>query len=100
LLAKFDSLLPHLDEHQHRLTLGAEESVLGHGDIKLVARAAGASPGTVSRGVAELEAGGDPSSQVRDNSAGRKRQTATDPGLRKFLERQHVLIMVMEGTSD
>ena len=81
LRAKFESLLPHLDERQRRLTLGAEARVLGHGGIKLVARAAGASPGTVSRGVAELEAGGDPSPRVRESGAGRKRQTVTDPGL-------------------
>ena len=81
LRAKFDSLWPHLDERQRRLTLGAEARVLGHGGIKLVARAAGASPTTVSRGVAELEAGVDPSSRVRQPGAGRKPQTVTDPGL-------------------
>src|SRR5665647_529279 len=81
LRAKFDSLLPHLDERQRRLTLGAEARVLGHGGIKLVARAAGASPTTVSRGVAELEAGNGPSAQVRQPGAGRKAQTVTDPGL-------------------
>ncbi|MDJ0314559.1 ISAzo13 family transposase, partial [Arthrobacter sp. H35-D1] len=37
LRAKFDSLLPHLDERQRRLLLGAEARVLGHGGIKLVA---------------------------------------------------------------
>ena len=81
LRAKFDSLWPHLDERQRRLTLGAEARVLGHGGIKLVARAAGASPTTVSKGVAELEAGVDPSSRVRQPGAGRKPQTVTDPGL-------------------
>ena len=81
LRAKFDSLLPHLDERQRRLTLGAEARVLGHGGIKLVARAAGASPTTVARGVAELEAGGDPSTRVRQPGAGRKAQTVMDPGL-------------------
>ena len=81
LRAKFDSLLPHLDERQRRLTLGAEARVLGHGGIKLVARAAGASPTTVSRGVAELEAGNGPSARVRQPGAGRKAQTVTDPGL-------------------
>jgi transposase len=81
LRAKFDSLLPHLDERQRRLTLGAEARVLGHGGIKLVARAAGASPTTVSRGVAELEAGGAPSPRVRQPGAGRKLHTVTDPGL-------------------
>src|SRR5664279_3878975 len=81
LRAKFDSLLPHLDERQRRLTLGAEARVLGHGGIKLVARAAGASPTTVSRGVAELEAGNGPSARVRQPGAGRKAQTVTDHGL-------------------
>ena len=81
LRSKFDSLLPHLDERQRRLTLGAEARVLGHGGIKLVARAAGASPATVSRGVAELEAGSDPSLRVRQPGGGRKSQTVTDPGL-------------------
>ena len=85
LRAKFDSLLPHLDERQRRLTLGAEARVLGHGGIKLVARAAGASPTTVSRGVAELEAGDDPSTRVRQPGAGRKPQTVTDPGLTRAL---------------
>ena len=61
--------------------LGAEARVLVHGGIKLVARAAGATPTTVSRGVAELEAGGDPSPRVREAGAGRKRQTVTAPGL-------------------
>ena len=81
LRAKFDSLLPHLDERQRRLLLGAEARVLGHGGIKLVARAAGASPTTVSRGVAELESGVDPSVRVRQPGAGRKLQTDVDPGL-------------------
>lgn len=81
LRAKFDSLLPHLDERQRRLALGAEARVLGHGGIKVVARAAGASPSTVSRGVDELEAGGDPTKRVRQPGAGRKPRTVTDPGL-------------------
>lgn len=60
LSAKFAVLLPHLDEHQRRLVLGAEARVLGHGGIKVVARAAGVSAVTVSKGAAELEAGGEP----------------------------------------
>ena len=40
-MAKFESLLPHLDERQRRLALGAEARVLGHGGIKAVARASG-----------------------------------------------------------
>ena len=49
LTAKFDSLLPHLDERQRRLLFGAEARVLGHGGIKLVARAAGVNAVTVSK---------------------------------------------------
>src|SRR5680860_1587781 len=81
LRAKFDSLLLHLDERQRRLLLGAEARVLGHGGIKLVARAAGASPSTVARGVDELEAGDDPAARVRRPGGGRKPKTSTDPGL-------------------
>ena len=81
LTAKFDSLLPHLDERQRRLLFGAEARVLGHGGIKLVARAAGVNAVTVSKGVAELEAGGDPLKGVRQPGGGRKSQTVVDPGL-------------------
>ena len=60
LAAKFDALLPHLDERQRRLAMGAEARSLGHGGIKAVAEAAGVSAVTVSAGVAELESGGEP----------------------------------------
>ena len=43
LAAKFAALLPHLDERQRRLVMGAEARALGHGGIKTVARAAGTS---------------------------------------------------------
>ena len=79
--AKFASLFPHLDERQRRLAMGAEARVLGHGGIKLVARAAGASPTTVSKGVAELETGDEPLERTRRSGGGRKAQTVTDPGL-------------------
>ena len=69
LAAKFAALFPHLDERQRRLAMGAEARVLGHGGIKVVARAAGVSAVTVSRGVAELEAGGEPLRRVRHSPA-------------------------------
>ena len=40
LAAKFGDILPHLDERQRRLLLGAEARALGHGGIRLVAAAA------------------------------------------------------------
>jgi hypothetical protein len=81
LTAKFAALLPHLDERQRRLAMGAEARVLGHGGITVVARAAGVSAVTVSKGAAELEAGEEPLKRVRRPGAGRKPLTTVDPGL-------------------
>jgi AcrR family transcriptional regulator len=47
LVAKFQAILPHLDERQRRLLMGAEARALGHGGIQMVARAAGVSKGTI-----------------------------------------------------
>ncbi len=77
--------MPHLDERQRRLLLGAEARVLGHGGIRRVARAAGVTDGTVSRGVSELEAGGAPLGRARRQGGGRKRIVDLDPGLRPAL---------------
>lgn len=51
LSAKFEVILPHLDERQRRLLLAAEARSLGYGGISLVARAAGVSRVTVTAGV-------------------------------------------------
>ncbi|MGW2558564.1 hypothetical protein ACWCXB_04790 [Streptomyces sp. NPDC001514] len=40
LVEKFARLLPHLDERRRRLVLGAGARALGHGGIRVVARAA------------------------------------------------------------
>jgi hypothetical protein len=85
LAAKFEALLPHLDERQRRLLLGAEARMLGHGGGRLVARAAGVPEATVSRGVAELESGQAPLGRVRRVGGGRKRLADVDPGLRPAL---------------
>jgi Rhodopirellula transposase DDE domain len=81
LAAKFAVILPHLDERQRRLVLGAEARVLGHGGIRLVARAAGVREATVSLGVSELEAGAEPLGRVRRAGGGRKRAADLDAGL-------------------
>ena len=64
LVAKFEALFPHLDERQRRLAAGAEARSLGHGGIRVVARAAGMREGTVSAGVVELESGVAPLGRV------------------------------------
>jgi DDE family transposase len=85
LAAKFGVIFPHLDERQRRLLMGAEARALGHGGIRLVARAAGVREATVSLGVTELDAGAGPLGRVRRPGGGRKRATEVDPGLRAAL---------------
>jgi len=81
LAAKFGTILPHLDERQRRLLLGAEARALGHGGIRLVAAAAGVREATVSLGAAELESGQEPLGRARREGGGRKRAAEADPGL-------------------
>jgi hypothetical protein len=87
LAAKFDAIMPHLDERQRRLVLGAEARSLGHGGVSLVARASGVSRVTVTAGVAELEAGQDPTpGRARRAGGGRKPLTHNDSGLLDALD--------------
>ena len=78
LAAKFEAIFPHLDERQRRLLMGAEARALGHGGIRLVARAAGIREATVALGVSELDSGAEPLGRARRPGAGRKR--AADAG--------------------
>jgi transposase len=93
LAAKFTMLFPHLDERQRRLLMGAEARVLGHGGIRLVARAAGVREATVALGVTELDSGEEPLGRARRPGGGRKRVADVDPGLRPAL-----LALVEPGT--
>ena len=81
LAAKFTAIFPHLDERQRRLLMGAEACALGHGGIRLVARAAGAREATVALGVDELDSGTEPLGRARRPGGGRKRAADADPGL-------------------
>jgi len=81
LVDAFGLLLPHLNERQQRLTLGAAARVLGHGGIRMVAGAAGVAESTVSRGKRELEHAEEPAGRVRAPGAGRKPLRETDSGL-------------------
>ena len=81
LRAKFEAVLPHLDERSTRLVLAGEARALGHGGIAAVARASGASRSRVQQGVAELESGVEPLGRVRRRGGGRKPATVADPGL-------------------
>src|SRR6266851_1897571 len=72
LAAKFEAIFPHLDERQRRLLMGAEARVLGHGGIRVVARAAGVREATVSLGAGELEAGTEPLGRARKPGGGQR----------------------------
>ena len=85
LAAKFEVIFPHLDERQRRRLMGAEARALGHGGIRLVARAAGVREATVSLGVDELDSGAEPLGRARRPGGGRKRAADLDPGLRPAL---------------
>ena len=82
LAAKFAALLPHLDERQRRLVMGAEARALGHGGIKTVARAAGISAVTVSHGAWTSSRRAENRWGARVNPVGvASRRRETDPGL-------------------
>jgi len=81
LRAKFQAMLPHLDERQQRLVMAADARSLGHGGIAAVAAATGASRSRISQGVAELESGRAPLKRVRRAGGGRKNVAETDPAL-------------------
>src|SRR5215469_9790266 len=87
LAAKFESILPHLDERQRRLLLAAEARSIGHGGISLVSRASGISRVTITAGVAELEAGVDPTpGRTRRPGGGRKSVAEAAPEVVEALD--------------
>nr|AKC91853.1 transposase [Streptomyces muensis] len=86
LKAKFDRILPHLDERRRRFYLASEAVALGHGGIAAVAAASGTSTATIARGIAELDAHPATTCRNRALGAGRKPLTTTDTGLRPALE--------------
>jgi Rhodopirellula transposase DDE domain len=81
LAARFEVLLPHLNERQQRLALATEARLLGHGGVRLVARTAGVSETTVRKGVFELEYGEEPlpAGRARRLGGGRRRANELDP---------------------
>src|SRR6476619_2868111 len=81
LRAKFEAVLPHLDERQQRLVMAGEARSLGLGGIPAMTQKTGTSRSRISLGVAELEAGDAPLGRARRPGGGRKSVTETDPDL-------------------
>jgi transposase len=81
--ARFQAVLPHLNERQRRVLLAAEAELLGHGGVRAVAKAAGVSETTVRKGMSELGQDGDPllDGRVRRPGGGRKNADEQDVGL-------------------
>lgn len=65
--------------------MGAEARSIGHGGIRLVARAAGVREATVSSGARELASGEAPLGRVHRSGGGRKRVADLNPALRSAL---------------
>jgi len=86
LASKLALILPHLNERQRRLVLGAEARVLGHGGVTLVARAAQVSRTTVHAALAELATVTPDSERSRRPGGGRHALQESDPTLLADLE--------------
>jgi hypothetical protein len=68
----FEVVLPHLNERQCRMVVGAAVGMCGAGTKSMVAEAAGMSRNAVIKAVSEVEAGIDPSGRVRAPGTGVK----------------------------
>ena len=82
----FETVLPHLNERQRRVVVGASASLLGRGGKTKVADAAGMSRNTVIRATSEVEAGIDPDDRQRATGGGDKPAIDKQPGLLSALD--------------
>jgi hypothetical protein len=78
LAVMFGEIVPHLDERQRRLLMGAQARALGHGGIRFVARAAGVREATVSLGAGELAGGAEVLGRARRPGGGARRKRDKD----------------------
>ncbi len=82
----FATVLPHLNEVQRRVVAGALARALGGGGKTAVADASGMSRNTLTKAVAEVEAGVAPSDRLRAPGAGDKPAVEKQPGLLEALD--------------
>ena len=82
----FGSVLPHLDERQRRLVVGAAAVMVGRGGKTRVAELSGVSRPTVAKGAGEVEAGAAVSDRQRAAGAGAKLAIDEQPGLLEALD--------------
>jgi transposase len=77
----FETVLPHVNERQRRVIVGATASLLGRGGKTMVAEAAGMSRNTVIRATSEVEEGVEVSDRQRVVGGGDKPAIDKQPGL-------------------
>jgi transposase len=82
----FATTLPHLNERQRRLVVGAMAEALGRGGQARVVEASAMSSSTVAKAVAEVRAGIEPSARQRAPGAGDKPAVDKQPGLLEALD--------------
>ena len=82
----FETVLPHLNEVQRRVVTGSMAKVLGRGGKTAVAEASGLSRNTVTKAVAEVIVGIEPSDRLRPPGAGDKPAIEKQPGLLEALD--------------
>jgi transposase len=82
----FETVVPHLNERQRRVTVGALARTLGHGGVRAVAAASGMSVGLVQKGARDVDEGIEPSDRVRAKGAGRKLAEVAMPGVDEELD--------------
>lgn len=86
LQAKYEVVLPLLDERQRRVVTAADAMSLGRGGVSQVARASGLSRTTIHKGLEELKKGPPPDERVRAAGGGRKAIWEHDPSILVELE--------------
>jgi hypothetical protein len=78
--ARIHRVLPHLDEHQRRLYLGAEADSLGWGGKSKISALSGVCRDSIARGVEEVRQE-KVSTRIREKGGGRKKASAKYPDL-------------------
>ena len=82
----FETVGPLLDERQRRVLAGAMARALGRGGSQVVGAAAGVGRSTMTKAVAEVDAGVVATGRVRQAGAGRKAVLDKDPGVLAALD--------------
>jgi len=81
--SRINSVLPHLNEPQRRIYLGAEAKSIGWGGKSKISQLSGICRETIARGMEELEQEINFQNQQRKKGAGRKKSSEKQPAMLK-----------------